>query len=99
MIVGGENVFPIEIESVLCEHPDVLEAAVIGMPDDVRGELPLAFVILDEKSTVDDNDLRGFCRQHLAGYMVPREIRIQKDLPRGPTGKILKRALSITPEP
>ena len=98
MIVGGENVFPIEIESVLCEHPDVLEAAVIGMPDDLRGELPLAFVILDEQSRADEQLLRGFCRERLAGYMVPREIRIKKDLPRGPTGKILKRALSITPE-
>jgi len=93
MIVGGENVFPIEIENVLLAHPDVLEAAVIGVPDKVRGQVPAAFVILHEGATADEVALRAFCRQHLAGYKVPREIRIERELPRGPTGKILKRAL------
>ena len=99
MIVGGENVFPIEIEAVLCEHPAVTEAAVVGMPDDVRGELPLAYVLLHEGAEVDEKELRTHCRQHLAGYKVPREIRIEQDLPRGPTGKILKRELKIKPTP
>lgn len=94
MIVGGENVFPFEIESVLCEHPAVAEAAVIGMNDPVRGEAPLAFVILNEGASADDKELRNHCRARLAGYKVPREVRIATDLPRGPTGKILKRSLS-----
>lgn len=99
MIVGGENVFPIEIESALCSHPAVAEAAVVGMSDDVRGEVPLAFVILNEQAEVGEKELRGFCREKLAGFKVPREIRIEQDLPRGPTGKILKRELKIKPTP
>ncbi len=93
MIVGGENVFPFEIESVIGEHPAVAEAAVIGMHDDVRGELPIAFVLLKDGATATDLELREFCKGKLAGYKIPREVRIETDLPRGPTGKILKRAL------
>lgn len=93
IIVGGENVFPIEIETVLLEHPAVAEAAVVGVPDDVRGEVPLAFVIRHEGAAVEDQEIRAFCRQRLAGYKVPRQIRFEQELPRGPTGKILKRAL------
>ncbi len=103
IIVGGENVFPYEIESVLLDHPAVSEAAVIGVRDDIRGELPVAFVILksdvpggqDAHSAVTGTDLRNFCRAHLAGYKVPREVHIAAELPHGPTGKILKRALAV----
>ena len=97
MIVGGENVFPSEIESVLCDHPAVAEAAVVGMPDELRGEVPLAYVLLHKGADVGETELRSFCRERLAGYKVPREIRIERELPRGPTGKILKRALKIKP--
>jgi long-chain acyl-CoA synthetase len=97
MIVGGENVFPSEIEAVLGEHPAVAEAAVVGMPDKLRGEVPLAFVLLHEGADIGESELRSFCRERLAGYKVPREIRIERELPRGPTGKILKRALMIKP--
>lgn len=93
LIIGGENVFPREIEQALLAHPAVAEAAVIGVRDELRGELPTAFVILNEGQSVDEMELRAFCRERVAGYKVPREIRIEKDLPRGPTGKILKRAL------
>jgi long-chain acyl-CoA synthetase len=93
MIVGGENVFPREIESVLLEHPVVADAAVIGQRDEIRGETPLAFVILREGAAATGIELREFCRDKLAGYKIPREVRIATDLPRGPTGKILKRAL------
>lgn len=95
MIVGGENVFPAEIERVLVQHDAVLEAAVIGARDSVRGEVPVAFVTLVEGQTADDVELRQFCRQHLAPYKVPRQVFIGGDLPRGPTGKILKRALRV----
>lgn len=97
IIVGGENVFPIEIENALCEHPAVVEAAVIGVPDEVRGELPVAYVVLQKGASATAADLRTFCRQRLAGYKVPREVRIVSDLPRGPTGKVLKRALTARP--
>lgn len=97
LIVGGENVFPGEIEAALCDHPAVAEAAVIGRPDDIRGEIPVAFVILNENAEIREQDLRAFCRDKLAGYKVPREIRIVPDLPRGPTGKILKRILKTMP--
>lgn len=93
IIVGGENVYPREIENVLCEHPAVAEAAVIGVPDELRGETPAAFVILREGAATTETELRAFCRQHLAGYKQPRSVQICSELPRGPTGKILKRAL------
>ncbi|MCH7872961.1 MAG: AMP-binding protein [Planctomycetes bacterium] len=93
MIIGGENVYPREIESVLESHPAVAEAAVIGVRDDVRGELPIGFVILKDGVATDDTALREHCRAHLAGFKVPRSITISEELPRGATGKILKRAL------
>jgi len=94
MIVGGENVFPREIEAVLEKHPAVDSVAVIGVPDASRGEVPTAFVIPREGSEVTENELRSFAREHLAGYKVPRQVHLADELPRGPTGKILKRKLS-----
>jgi len=93
IIVSGENLFPSEIERVLESHPAVAEAAVIGLPDETRGEVPIAFVIPTEGRSPSSIDLREFCRQHLAGYKVPPEIRFVNDLPRSPTGKVLKRKL------
>lgn len=94
LIVGGENVFPQEIETVLLEHPAVAEAAVVGVCDDVRGELPVAFVTLNPAAPpASGTELRGYCRTRLAGYKVPREVHVAVDLPRGPTGKIAKREL------
>lgn len=93
IIVGGENVFPREIEEVLDQHPSVLASAVIGVRDDVRGELPWAFVELKEGAAFDEGALRAWCRERLAGYKVPREIRLVEALPRNPTGKIMRREL------
>jgi long-chain acyl-CoA synthetase len=98
MIVGGENVFPYEIESVLMQHPSVAEAAVIGVRDGLRGEVPVGFVIPAARaSPPDEAELRSFCRPRLAVYKIPRRIHIATELPRGPTGKILKRALTDDP--
>lgn len=94
LIIGGENVFPGEIEAVLASHPKVLEAAVIGVPDPSRGEAPVAFVTPAGEEPVTEDELRQFARQSLAGFKVPKRIHIHADLPRGPTGKILKRRLS-----
>lgn len=93
IIVGGENVFPREIEEVLDKHPSVNASAVIGVRDDIRGELPYAFVELKEDAAFDEPALRTWCREHLAGYKVPREIRAIEKLPRNPTGKIMRREL------
>ncbi len=93
MIVGGENVFPREIESVLEQHAAVEEAAVVGVPDDSRGEVPLAFVILKPDCHATDPELRSFAREQLAGYKVPRRVRVVDELPRNPTGKVAKRRL------
>jgi long-chain acyl-CoA synthetase len=94
LIVGGENVYPREIESVLETHPAIAEAAVIGAPDPSRGEIPVAFVTLVEGASATPTELRAHAREHLAGYKVPREVRIADDLPRSPIGKILKRRLT-----
>jgi long-chain acyl-CoA synthetase len=96
IIVGGENVSPREIEDVLIEHPAVAEAAVIGAADASRGEVPIAFVILAEdadRGAVSEQALRAYARGRLAGHKVPRRIHFVEDLPRGPTGKVLKRKL------
>lgn len=93
IIVGGENVYPREIEDVLDLHPAVAESAVIGRKDGLRGEAVVGFVTLCEGCSTTSTDLREHCRGALAGFKVPREIHIRSDLPRGPTGKILKREL------
>jgi len=94
LIIGGENVFPREIEGVLETHPDVAQAAVIGVPDDLRGEAPIAFAIPREGAEVSEQDLRSFAKQSLANFKVPKQVIIRDDLPVGPTGKILKRRLN-----
>ncbi len=93
LIVGGENVYPREIEAVLETHEAVLQAAVIGMPDGLRGEVPVAFVLPRPGATPTAEELRAFARQKLASHKTPRRVEIRDDLPTGPTGKILKRKL------
>jgi long-chain acyl-CoA synthetase len=90
ILVGGLNVYPREVELVLTGHPGVAEAAVIGVPDPVRGEAPKAFVILRDGQQVTTQELLQWCRQRLANYKVPRSLAIVPDLPRTVTGKILK---------
>jgi len=94
IISAGENIYPREIEDALCQHPGVKEVAVIGVTDDVRGEVPKAFVIAREGVEVEEKELRSFCKEHLANYKIPKYFEIVADLPRTPTGKVLKRMLS-----
>src|SRR5262249_36582754 len=94
IIVGGENVYPREIEAVMEEHPAVAEAAVVGQRNPTRGETVVAFVSCKEGATASEIELREFCRDRLANYKVPRRVIVRQDLPRGPTGKILKRKLT-----
>jgi len=93
LIVAGENVFPREIEEVLDAHPDVKASAVVGMSDPSRGEVPLAFVEMIEGVEFDETALRSHCRTRLGQHKVPREIRRIDELPRNPTGKIMRRLL------
>jgi long-chain acyl-CoA synthetase len=93
LIIGGENVFPREIEEVLNAHPSVKASAVIGVHDPSRGEVPVAFVELQEGQAFDERGLRSHCRERLAQFKVPREIRVLASLPRNATGKILRRQL------
>ncbi len=93
IIVGGENVYPREVEDVLSQYKGVAEVAVVGMPDASRGEVVAAFVVPEEGRALEEIALREYCRKHVAGYKVPRVVRIETDLPRGGTGKILKRKL------
>jgi fatty-acyl-CoA synthase len=92
IISGGENISSIEIESVLLSHPAVLEAAVVAKQDPKWGETPCAFVTLKSGMSIDSPALTAFCRQHLAGFKVPRHF-IFDVLPRTPTGKVQKNVL------
>ena len=93
IITGGENVYPIEVEEVLAQHPDVADVAVIGVPDERWGEAVKALVIVRDDRPVSGAALLAFARERLAGYKLPRSIDFVDDLPRTPTGKVLKREL------
>ena len=93
VIRGGYNVYPREIEEVLFAHPDILEAAVIGKPDDRLGEEVVAVVVLREGASLDAAEIIAYSRERLAAYKYPREVRFRTELPKGPSGKILKTEL------
>ncbi len=97
IIMAGEKIAPYEIEEVIRQHPAVLLTAVIGVKDAQRGEVPVAFIQLEpgitEKPTAQD--IRIFVRQRLAAYKMPRDVYFVEDMPRSPTGKILKRSLQV----
>ena len=93
IISAGENISSVEIEVALGAHPAVLESAVVAAPDDKRGEVPVAIVVLKPDATVTPKELRAFCRERLAAHKVPREIHFRDALPKGGTGKILKAEL------
>lgn len=90
IITGGENVYSVEVEGVLFEHPAVLDAAIIGLPDETWGEAVCAVIVPKEGVELDEDEIRSFCRQKLAGYKVPRRFFIEQQLPRNASGKILK---------
>ncbi|MFF0816455.1 acyl-CoA synthetase [Rhodococcus sp. NPDC003318] len=93
IVSGGENVYPIEVENRLAEHPDVADAAVIGVEDAEFGHRLRAFVVAAPDSTPDAQVIKTFVKEHLARYKVPREVVFLDELPRNATGKLLRRAL------
>jgi len=94
IIVAGENVFPREIEEALAKHDSVKAAGVCGMTDGSRGELPIAFVEIEDGAEFDEAALKAWCRERLAGYKTPRQIERIDELPRSGTGKVMRRKLS-----
>jgi len=94
LITGGLNVYPREVEEVLNAHPGVLEAALIGVPDPDKGEVGKAFVVLRPGARATADELREYCRQHLAGFKVPAAIEFRQTLPKSLIGKVLRRALA-----
>jgi long-chain acyl-CoA synthetase len=93
IVTGGENVYPAEVEEVLSRHPDVAEAAVIGVPDEHWVEAVKAVVVPGAGRAPTADELIAFSRAHLAGYKVPRSVELVDELPHTPTGKVLKREL------
>jgi long-chain acyl-CoA synthetase len=93
IIAGGYNIYPADVEAVLFEHPKVKEAAVIGVPDEYRGESVKAFVVLKEGQTATEEEIVEFCREQMAAYRVPRQVEFRDDLPKSMIGKVLRREL------
>ena len=90
IISGGENVSSIEVEDALFQHPDIIEVAVIGIPDEKWGELVTALVVTTPGSTATEADVIAFCRERLAGYKSPKKVEFRDELARTATGKLQK---------
>ena len=93
IVSGGENVFPAEVEDLISGHPDVIEATALGVEDHDFGQRLRAFVVAKEGVDLTEDTIKDYVRDHLARYKVPREVIFLAELPRNPTGKILKREL------
>lgn len=93
IIRGGENIYPREIDDLLYTHPAVAAAAVIGVPDELYGEEVAAFIVLKDGATTTGEEIIDFCRQSLADYKCPKSVHFIGEIPKGPTGKLLKREL------
>jgi acyl-CoA synthetase (AMP-forming)/AMP-acid ligase II len=93
VISGGVNIYPREIEDHLHTHPAILEVAVVGMPDPEWGETLRAYVVLRDGHALTAAEVADYCRRDLADYKRPRQVVFLAELPRNPTGKILKREL------
>ncbi|MDT7541776.1 MAG: long-chain acyl-CoA synthetase [Acidobacteriota bacterium] len=94
IIRGGENIYPREIDELLYQHPSVAAAATIGVPDELYGEEVAAFVVLKDGASATEQELIDHCRARLADFKCPKTVRLVADVPKGPTGKVLKRELA-----
>jgi len=93
IVCGGENVFPAEVEDLISGHPEVVEATALGVEDKEWGHRLRAFVVKAEGASIDEDVIKAYVKDNLARYKVPREVIFLDELPRNPTGKILKREL------
>ena len=94
IVASGYNVYPREIEEVLFEHPDIVEAVAVGVPDEYRGETAKAFVVKKQNSDTSEEDIIAFCKERLAPYKTPKEIEFRDELPKSTVGKLLRRVLA-----
>ena len=99
MKVGGMKVFPLEIERVLCRHPDVEEAVVISAKDHMKGEIPKAYIVPMKGAKPPPTELRKHCQKHLPAYKVPRRFEFRDELPRAPGGKVIRSVLEAAELP
>ncbi|MBQ4431555.1 MAG: AMP-binding protein [Synergistaceae bacterium] len=93
IIVGGFNVYPQEVEKVLAEHPAVRQAVVVGMPHDINGQIPKAYIMLEDGAEIDEREIIKYSKEHLAHFKVPRRVEFVTEFPLSGTGKILRRVL------
>src|ERR1043166_1862023 len=94
IIRGGENIYPREIDEVLYQHPDVAAAAVVGVPDTLYGEEVAAVIVLKPGAKTSEQQLIDYCKGRLADFKCPKTVHFMEDIPKGPTGKLLKRELA-----
>ncbi|MDA9949900.1 AMP-binding protein [Paracoccaceae bacterium] len=93
ILTGGYNVYPAEIERVLAAHPAVALAAVGKLPDDIKGEIAKAYIVLKTNTACTEDEIIAFCRETLAAYKCPRKVQFVDDVPKTSTGKIMRREL------
>ncbi|MBN2026891.1 MAG: long-chain fatty acid--CoA ligase [Actinobacteria bacterium] len=93
IIAGGYNIYPVEIDNVLFDHPKILEACAVGVPDEYRGETLKAFIVTKEGETLTAEEVIAYCKENLAPYKVPKDIEFADELPKSVVGKILRREL------
>jgi len=93
IISGAENIYPAEVENALMSHPQILDAAVVGIPDEKWGETVLGFVILAEDASISEDEIIAYSREKIAGFKCPKTIKFINEIPRNPTGKVLRRKL------
>jgi acyl-CoA synthetase (AMP-forming)/AMP-acid ligase II len=93
IVSGGENIYPAEVENALMSHKEILDAAVVGIPDDKWGESVIGFVVIEESTNLSEEEIISYARTQIAAYKCPKSIEFIKELPRNPSGKILRREL------
>jgi long-chain acyl-CoA synthetase len=98
IITGGYNVYPAEIERVVASHPAVAMVAIGRIPDELKGEVARAYVVLKPGTSASEAEIVEHCRPHLAAYKLPRSVRFVPDLPKTSTGKIMRRELATFEE-
>jgi long-chain acyl-CoA synthetase len=93
IIAGGYNIYPVELDNVLFDHPKILEACTIGIPDEYRGETVKAFIVPKKGETITEKDVIAYCKKNMAAYKVPKKFEFVEELPKSAVGKILRREL------
>ena len=99
ILTAGFNVYPAELERVIASHPDVALVAVGGQPDEAKGEIAKAYIVLREGAKGDADQIIAHCREHMAAYKVPRRVQFVDDLPKTSTGKVMRRELKTLDPP